>query len=202
MSTKLLYKFKSNRSLSCNIWPTRKITPKQKLILQKIRKKKLSDYGLKLQAKRALSFLYGNLSSSQYQKTLQQAQKLQGKIGNNFMTFLEKRLDTVIYRMNICPTFRSAKQLILHGKVFVNQKLQDIPSYQLKPGDIISLSPNDPKVFQSLAQKSSLGFQQKTLSRSKSLHLEINYKTLTAIFLYPPQQLQNSYPLDINLLTQ
>ena len=202
MSTKFLLKFKSSRSLSENIWPTRKITPKQKFILLKIRKKKLSNFGLKLQAKRALSILYGKLSSHQYNKTREEASKLQGKIGNNFISCLEKRLDTVIYRMNICPTFRSAKQLILHEKIFVNSKLVNIPSFQLKPGDIISISPNNQANFLSLLEKSSNLWKHNRVCKTKSLHLEINYKTLNAIFLYPPQQLFNSYQLDINLLTQ
>jgi ribosomal protein S4 len=202
MSTKLLFKFKSSRSLSENIWPTRKITPKQKLILSKIRKKKLSNYGLKLQAKRALSILYGKLSYNQYYKTREEASKLQGKIGNNFISFLEKRLDTVVYRMNICPTFRSAKQLILHQKVFVNSKLVNIPSFQLEPGDIISISPSNEFNFVSLAKQSLRNFKENRVCKTKCLHLEVNYKTLHAIFLYPPQQLLNSYQLDINLLTQ
>ena len=202
MSTKLLLKFKSSRSLSENIWPTRKITPKQKFILSKMRKKKLSNFGLKLQAKRALSILYGQLSYHQYNKAREEASKLQGKIGNNFMSFLEKRLDTVVYRMNICPTFRSAKQLILHQKVFVNDKVVNIPSYQLQPGDIISISPQNYTTFISLLEKSLKNFREKRVCRTKCLHLEVNYKTLQAIFLYPPQQLLNSYPLDMNLLTR
>ena len=202
MSKKLLLKFKSSRSLSENLWPTRKITSKQKLILFKIRKRKLSHFGLKLQAKRALSILYGKLSYSEYNKTREEASKLQGKIGNNFMFLLEKRLDSVIYRMNICPTFRSGKQLILHENVFVNNKLVNVPSYPLKPGDIISIAPKNPKTFQSLVEKSLKNLKDNRNCSAKPLHLEINYKSLCAIFLYPPQQLFHSYELDINILTQ
>lgn len=202
MSKKLLLKFKSSRSLSENIWPTRKITPKQKLILIRIRKKKLSNFGLRIQAKRALSILYGRLSSREYNKTKKEALKLQGKIGNNFMSFLEKRLDTVVYRMNICSTFRSTKQLILHKKVFVNNKLVNIPSFLLKPGDIVSISPLNQKIFATISENSLKNFKENRICKTKCLHLEINYKTLQAVFLYPPQQLTNSYPLDMNLLTR
>jgi ribosomal protein S4 len=155
-----------------------------------------------LKAKRALSILYGNLSYSQYNKAREEASKLQGKIGNNFISFLEKRLDTVVYRMNICSTFRSAKQLILHQKVFVNNKLVNIPSYKLEPGDIISISPTNKETFKSFTEQSLRIFKENRICKTKCLHLEVNYKTLHAIFLYPPQQLQNSYQLDINLLTQ
>jgi small subunit ribosomal protein S4 len=202
MSTKLLLKFKSSRSLSENIWPTRKITSKQKFILSKLRRKKISFFGSQLIARRALSILYGKLSYSQYNKTREEASKLQGKIGNNFISLLEKRLDTIVYRMNICSTFRAAQQLILHQKVFVNNKLINIPSYQLEPGDIVSISPKNQESFQALAEQALKNLKENRICKVKSLHLEVDYKTLNAIFLYPPQQLFHSYKLDINLLTQ
>ncbi len=205
MSKKLLLKFKSSKSLSENLWPTRKITLKQKGILSKLNiraKKKLSPFGLKIQARRALFILYGKFSSNQYKIIREEASKLQGKIGNNFISLLEKRLDSTIYRMNICPTFRSAKQLILHQKVFVNNKIVDRPSYQVEPGDLVSISPENPKVFLSLVKKASQLLKEDRICKTKSLHLEINYNTLQAIFLYPPQQLFHPYPLDLNLLTK
>ena len=201
MSTKLLLKFKSSRSLSENIWPTRKITSKQKFILSKLRRKKISFYGSQLLARRALSILYGNLSYSQYHKTREEASKLQGKIGSNFISLLEKRLDTIVFRMNICSTFRASQQLILHQKVFVNNKLINIPSYQLEPGDIISISPKDQQSFHTLVEQSLKNIKDDRICKIKSLHLEVDYKTLHAIFLYPPQQLFHSYKLDINMLT-
>ena len=101
MNKKLLYKFKSCRSLSENIWPTRKITEKQKSILSKraSAKKKLSNYGLKLEAKRALSILYGKLSSNQYQKIKENASKLQGKIGNNFCSLYKNLIIFIIFKI-------------------------------------------------------------------------------------------------------
>jgi ribosomal protein S4 len=78
----------------------------------------------------------------------------------------------------------------------------NIPSYSVKPGDIISISPRNSKTFNSFIEKSLKNLKENRNSKTKSLHLEINYKTLCAIFLYPPQQLYHSYPLDINILTQ
>jgi len=205
MSKKLLLKFKSSRSLSENLWPTQKITLKQKGILSKLKirgKRKLSPFGLKKQARRALFSLYGNFSSNQYKIIREEAGKLQGKIGNNFISLLEKRLDSTVFRMNICPTFRSAKQLILHQKILINNKIVNRPSYQVEPGDIISVSPRNPKFFQSLVKRISQLLKEHRICKTKSLHLEINYKTLQAIYLYPPQQLFHSYPLDLNLLTK
>ena len=197
MSAKSLLKFKSNRALGQNIWPTRKITPKQKLILLKIKTKKPSNFGLQLRSKRFLSILYGNLSKSQMQKTFEEASKIQGKIGNNFISYLEKRLDTLIFRMNVCRTFRAGRQLIIHQKVFVNNKLIDIPSYQLSPGDIISISSENSTNFRSASSQFLQNLHANSLCQTKSLHLEINYKSLTAIFLYPPQQL--IYPSEFDI---
>jgi len=197
MSAKSLLKFKSNRALGQNIWPTRKITPKQKLILSKIKKKKPSNFGLQLRSKRFLSILYGNLSKSQMQKTFEEASKIQGKIGNNFISYLEKRLDTLVFRMNVCRTFRAGRQLIIHQKVFVNNKLIDIPSYQLSPGDIISISSENSTNFLSVSSQFMQNLHANSLCQTKSLHLEINYKSLTAIFLYPPQQL--IYPSEFDI---
>jgi len=205
MAPNFLSKFKIIRYLSDNIWPTKKITPKQKLILAsliKIKKKKISLFGQKLQAKRALSVLYGNLSFKQYKTIKEKARALEGKISNNFITLLEKRLDSVVYRMNICSTFQSSKQLILHKKVFVNNRLINIPSYSLEPGDVIAIAINNTQMFKSISIQSKKNFDEKKVCQTKPLHLEINYKTLHAIFLYPPQKLLNSYQLNINLLTQ
>jgi small subunit ribosomal protein S4 len=189
MSTKSLLKFKSNRFLAQNIWPTRKISIKQKNILTKLKKKKLSNFGANFFAKRFLSILYGNLSSNQMQKAFEKANLMKGKIGNNFLFFLEKRLDTVIFRMNICRTFREAQQLINHQKVFVNGNSISIASYQIKSGDIINLSPDSDIQFLSIVKRISNALKDNALCATKTLHLEINFVSLSAIFLYPPQQL-------------
>ena len=189
MSTKSLLKFKSNRFLVQNVWPTRKLTLKQKKISFKLKKKKLSNFGSNFFAKRFLSIIYGNLSSNQMKQAFNQATKIKGKVDNNFLSFLEKRLDTVIFRMNLCRTFRQARQLITHRKIYVNGKLINIPSYRMKSGDIINIAPNIHKNFLSIVQKSLHSLKENSLCKTKALHLEINYKTLSAIFLYAPQQL-------------
>jgi len=203
MTTKSLLKFKNSRFLTHNIWPTRKINMKQKEILLKLRKKKLSNFGVQFFAKRFLSILYGNLSAKDFTLSISEAKKLKGKIGFNFLIFLERRLDTILFRMNICQTFRQARQLIIHKKIFINNKCISKPSYQLKNGDILNISPTSDKKFSQIAlscrklikdpnQDSS--HRQSlppfgNLCKTKPLHLEINLKTLSCILLYPPQQI-------------
>ena len=102
------------------------------------RKGKQSDYGVQLKEKQKLRFLYG-LNEKQFRKTFNEAGKLKGIHGENFMKLLESRLDNLVYRIGFASTRRAARQLVNHGHILVNGKKVDIPSYRVKPGDTISL---------------------------------------------------------------
>ena len=102
------------------------------------RKGKQSDYGAQLNEKQKLRFLYG-LNEKQFRKTFNEAGKLKGIHGENFMRLLESRLDNLVYRIGFASTRRAARQLVNHGHILVNGKKVDIPSYRVKPGDTISL---------------------------------------------------------------
>ena len=106
------------------------------------RKKKLSDYGIQLQEKQKVKFMYG-LSEKQMEKTFKKAVKMKGVNGENLLKLLESRLDNLVYRAGFATTRRGARQLVNHGHVTVNGKKVNIPSYQAKPGDVISLMEND-----------------------------------------------------------
>jgi ribosomal protein S4 len=199
---KSFLKFRIIRSLCKNIWPTRTLTPKQKFLLSKMRKKKLSPFGVKMMEKRTISALYGGVSGTHEKKLRKRAEIFPGKTGENFVSFLEQRLDSMVFRMNICSTFRTARQLILHKKVYVNHQCVTIPSYQVQPGDILRIAPYDSQTFQKLALHALSFFQKNSpefLPR-KPFHLEINYKTLQAVYLYPPQIL--FYPCHISLFNE
>lgn len=106
------------------------------------RKKKLSDYGIQLQEKQKVKFMYG-LSEKQMEKTFKKAVKMKGVNGENLLKLLESRLDNLVYRAGFATTRKGARQLVNHGHVTVNGKKVNIPSYQAKPGDVISLMEND-----------------------------------------------------------
>lgn len=106
------------------------------------RKGKLSDYGTQLKEKQKVRFMYG-LNERQFKKTFKEAEKMQGIQGDNFLKLLEARLDNVAYRIGFASTRRGARQLVNHGHVTVNGKKVNIPSYRVKPGDVISLKEND-----------------------------------------------------------
>ena len=90
------------------------------------RRAKLSEYGLQLHEK-------------QFRNTFNRAQKMEGKHGENFLILLESRLDNLVYRMGFASTRRQARQLVNHGHIVVDGKKVDIPSYTVKPGQVIAM---------------------------------------------------------------
>ena len=106
------------------------------------RRKKLSNYGIQLQEKQKVRFMYG-LSEKQLHKLFEKALKMKGVNGENLLKLLESRLDNIVYRIGFATTRKGARQLVNHGHVTVNGKKVNIPSYQVKPGDAISLAEND-----------------------------------------------------------
>ena len=102
------------------------------------RRKKQSEYGMQLNEKQKVRFIYGVLEK-QFAKYYVMATKMNGVTGECLLQILESRLDNVIYRMGLANTRREARQIVNHGHVTVNGKRVDIPSYLVKPGEVISL---------------------------------------------------------------
>ena len=102
------------------------------------RRAKLSEYGIQLQEKQKVRFVYG-VSEKQFYNTFLKAGKLSGKHGDNFLIALECRLDNLVYRLGLATTRRQARQLVNHGHITVDGKKVDIPSYSCKPGQVIGL---------------------------------------------------------------
>ncbi len=101
-------------------------------------RKKVSEYGIQLQEKQKVKFMYG-LGEKQFKKTFEKAGKMKGVHGENLLILLESRLDNIVYRLGFGNTRRASRQLVNHGHILVNGKKVNIPSYQLKPGDEISI---------------------------------------------------------------
>lgn len=102
------------------------------------RAKKMSNYGIQLVEKQKIRFTYG-LNERQLRKTFELAGKMKGRHGENFLKLLESRLDNVVYRLGLSNTRSGARQFVNHGHVLVNGKKVDIPSYLLKPSDVITV---------------------------------------------------------------
>ena len=101
-------------------------------------RKKQSEYGLQLNEKQKVKFIYGVLEK-QFRKYYVMATKKQGITGEMLLQILESRLDNVVYRLGFANTRREARQIVNHGHITVNGQKVDIPSYLVKPGDVIAV---------------------------------------------------------------
>ena len=99
---------------------------------------KPSNYSAQLTEKQKVKFTYG-MNEKQFHTLFLKAGKMEGIHGENFLKLLESRLDNVVYRMGLATTRRAARQVVNHGHILVNGKKVDIPSYNVKPGDKISV---------------------------------------------------------------
>lgn len=102
------------------------------------RRSKVSEYGTQLQEKQKVRFTYG-VNERQFKKTFNEAKKMEGRHGENFLFLLESRLDNLVYRSGLARTRRQARQLVAHGHLEVDGKKVDIPSYRVKPGQTVAL---------------------------------------------------------------
>ena len=143
MTKRLQSKHKVDRRLKVNLWGrpkspfnTRNYSPGQH---GKSKRGKPSDYGIQLQAKQKMKFYYGNMNERQFRNVYRKALQKKGNTTENLVAFLERRLDTVIYRAKFAATVFSARQLINHGHVMVNGKKVDIPSFLVSSEDTIGI---------------------------------------------------------------
>ncbi len=102
------------------------------------RRGKMSEYGIQLREKQRAKFIYG-VQEKPFRTYFEKAVKMKGITGENLLVMLESRLDNVVYRMGLATTRREARQLVTHSHYTVNGKKVNIPSYQVKPGDVIAV---------------------------------------------------------------
>ena len=107
----------------------------------KDRKRKPSNYSVQLAEKQKVRFMYG-VSEKQFKRLVNESGKMKGVHGENLFILLESRLDNLVYRAGFAMTRRGARQLVNHGHITVNGKKVDIPSYRVKPGDVIAIREN------------------------------------------------------------
>jgi small subunit ribosomal protein S4 len=142
MSKRHAVKYKISRRLGENLWGRAKDPLNRRAYgpgQHGNARKKLSDYGTQLRAKQKLKAYYGNITEKQFHKTYVEAMRMKGDSGENLIALLESRLDAVVYRMCVVPTVFAARQFVNHGHILVNGKRVNIPSYQVKEGDVIEV---------------------------------------------------------------
>lgn len=143
MSKRLASKHKLDRRYGVNTWGRpkspvnkRKYKPGQHGLTGH---SKRTDYGLQLSAKQLLKGYYGNISEKKFRSYYDKAMRRTGDTASEIISQLESRLDTIVYRANFVPTVFAARQIVSHRHILVNGKRVNIPSYQVKIGDVITL---------------------------------------------------------------
>ena len=157
------------------------------------RRKKLSEYGIQLQEKQKVRLMYG-LTEKQLKKVFGKASKMKGVAGENLLKLLESRLDNLVYRLGFAKTRRGARQVVNHGHMLVNGKKVDIPSYQVKPGDIISVKEN------SLNHKAIKEALEATLNRPA--YVEFDEKKMSGKYTRIPDRSELNSEINESLIVE
>jgi small subunit ribosomal protein S4 len=183
MSKRIQAKYKIDRRLGQNIWGR----PKSPVNRREYgpgqhgqrRKGKISDYGTQLRAKQKLKGYYGNISEKQFRRYYQEAIRLKGDSGENLVGLLERRLDAVVYRAKFVPTPFAARQFINHGHIKVNGRRVNIPSYLVKPDDVIEVKDASKQLVIVLE---SIGLAERDVPE----YVEADHNKMTAKFIRIP----------------
>ena len=156
---------------------------------------KLSDYGLQLREKQKIRRIFG-LLEKQFKKYYEEASRQKGSTGLNLLLLLESRLDNVVYRGGFGSTRAEARQLVSHKSVMVNGKLLNIPSYLVKPGDVISI------VEKSHGQLRIKNAIELSKQRQSSSWLELNEPKLEVTFKNLPDRADLSSEINEQLVVE
>ena len=157
------------------------------------RRKKVSEYGIQLQEKQKVRFMYG-LNEKQFRRVFDKAGKMKGIHGENFLRLLESRLDNLVYRMGLANTRRAARQIVNHGHILVNGKKVNIPSYTCKPGDIISVKEK--------AQEHKGILNTIELNIKTPAFVEFDNKKLTGTYLRLPERNELNAEINESLIVE
>jgi small subunit ribosomal protein S4 len=188
-------KYKASRRLGTSIWGdgkdpfhTKNYRPGQHGPAGRV---KTSDYGNHLLAKQIVKAHYGRITEKQFRNTFALASKMKGNTAENFAGLLEKRLDMVVYRMNLAPTIFAARQLVSHGNVRLNGKKVNIPSQRVAEGDKIELKDSAKQivVYLESAQKQV---------RNVPGYLSMDAETMSGVFVRTPMISDIPYPFEAN----
>ena len=153
------------------------------------RRRKESEYGMQLREKQKVKFIYGVLEK-QFCGYYKHALRQEGVTGENLMRILESRLDNVVFRLGFARTRKEARQTVTHGHITVNGKRVDIPSYRVRPGDLVAVAP---KAKELLVIKSALVSNERV---TVPAWLEVDIEKLQGSVLSLPTR--DQIDLDIN----
>ena len=193
MTKRLKSKYKINRRLGVNLWGR----PKSPVNVRDYRpgehgqrRRKPSDYGLQLSAKQKLKGYYGNISERRFQRYYEEAVRRRGDMSENLIGVLERRLDAVVYRMKYVPTVFAARQFVNHGHIKVNGRRVNIPSYQVKDGDVVEIKEKSRELSLVLDAIESP-------ERDVPEYMDVDPKKMRGTFIRQPKLADVPYPVQM-----
>ncbi len=164
-------------------------------IRQPKRRRKESEYGMQLREKQKAKFIYGVLEK-QFRGYFKRAKAMPGVTGENLMTILESRLDNVVFRMGFARTRKEARQAVTHGHFTVNGRRVDVPSFRVRPGDLVAVAPNAKEL---LVIKSALVSNERV---QVPAWLEVDIEKLQGSVLNLPQRDQIDLDIEEQLIVE
>ncbi|AEE14169.1 ribosomal protein S4 [Thermodesulfobium narugense DSM 14796] len=156
---------------------------------------KTSEYGLRLREKQKMKRFYGLIGERQFRRYVELAEKMGGVTGDNLYFLLERRLDNVLYRSGFASSRQEARQMISHGHFNVNSRRVSIPSYSVKPGDVISVRENSKGLF-------SPEYVEVIKERTPAPWIYVDYDKLEIKFDRLPQREELDVPIRENLIIE
>ncbi|MEO0982536.1 MAG: 30S ribosomal protein S4 [Pseudomonadota bacterium] len=184
MSRRHSAKYKIDRRVGENIWgrPKSPVNKRQTRPGQHGagRRGKPSDFGIQLMAKQKLKFHYGDITEKQFRRTYDDAARRKGNTAENLVGLLESRLDAFVYRAKFTPTIFAARQFVNHGHLKVNGVKTNIPSYRLKPGDVVEVREKSRNMALVLE---ALGSAERDIPE----YIEVDPKVMTATYVRMPE---------------
>ena len=159
------------------------------------RRGRLSDYGVQLREKQKVRRIYGVLEK-QFRNYYKEAARLRGATGENLLQLLESRLDNVVYRIGFGSTRSEARQLVSHKAILVNGQVVNIPSYQVKAGDVVSLREKAKKQLRVQSAMALAG------QRGEPEWIDINVDKLEAVYKAAPERQDLSSEINENLIVE
>jgi small subunit ribosomal protein S4 len=143
------------------------------------KRKSLGEYAIQLKEKQKAKYTYG-LLERQFRNTFDEAARMKGVTGENLIKLLEGRLDNTVYRLGIAPSRPAARQLVAHKHITVNGDVLNVPSYRMKPGDVISLKEKS---------AGNTGITEKVKGKNPKFNwIEWNETTMTGTFIAYPER--------------
>ncbi len=191
MSKRVASKYKINRRLGVNLWGR----PKSPVNKREYgpgqhgqRRRKPSDFGVQLAAKQKLKGYYGNIGERQFRRYYQEAVRRRGDTGEKLIELLERRLDAVVYRAKFVPTVFASRQFVNHGHILVNGKRVNIPSFQVRDGDVVQIKEKSrelPLVLDAIDSP----------ERDLPGYIDVNLKHMSATYVRGPKFADVPYPV-------